>query len=164
MSAKTLKTAIASANDADPHQQGFPGVLDRNADHRPNEIDVASLTTCDVAPEGHYVRLQFEDALGCPTALRLTSDRVQQLLMTLPRLLSGALKAQHRDDSMRAVFPLGGWRLETAAGSKDFILTLITSDGFEVAFSLSARAIVRIRSALAEDLSKAVQGPTLLSS
>ena len=137
---------------------------DRNADRMPNEIDVASLTTCEVAPEGHYVRLHFEDALGCPAALRLTSERVQQLLMTLPRLLSGALKAQHRDDSVRAVFPLGEWRLETAAGSKDFILTLITSDGFEVAFSLSARAIVRIRSALAEHIAKAVQGPTLLSS
>ena len=137
---------------------------DRNADHMPNEIDVASLTTCEVAPGGHYVRLHFEDALGCPAALRLTSDRVQQLLMTLPRLLSRALQARHRDNSVRALFPLGEWRLETAAGSKDFILTLITSDGFEVAFSLSARAIVRIRSALEAHHSKAVQGPTLLSS
>jgi hypothetical protein len=138
--------------------------LSRNADRMPNEIDVALLTTCDVAPDGQCVRLHFEDALGRPSALRLTSDRVQQLLMTLPRLLSSALQARHRDDSMRAVFPLHQWRLETAAGSKDFILTLITSDGFEVAFSLSARALVRIRSAIDEHHSNAAQGPTLLSS
>ena len=137
---------------------------DRNTDHMPNEIDLASLTTCDVAPDGHCVRLHFVDALGGAAALRLTSDRVQQLLMTLPRLLSRALQARHRDDSVRAVFPLHQWRLETAAGSKDLILTLITSDGFEVAFSLSARAIVRIRSALEEHHSNAAQGPTLLSS
>ena len=144
------------------HRTDF--VEDRNADRVPNEIDVASLTTCDVAPDGHYVRLHFEDALGRPAALRLTSDRVQQLLMTVPGLLSRALQARHRDDSVRAVFPLHQWRLETAAGSKDFILTLITSDGFEVAFSLSARAIVRIRSAIDEHHSNAAQGPTLLSS
>jgi hypothetical protein len=136
----------------------------RNPDPMPNEIDVASLTTCDVALDGSHVRLHFEDSLGCPAALRLTSDRVQQLLMTLPHLLSRALQARHRDDSVRAVFPLDQWRLETAAGSKDFILTLTTSDGFEVAFSLSARAIVRIRSALEEHHSKVGQGPTRLFS
>jgi hypothetical protein len=137
---------------------------DRNEDHLPNEIDVATLTTCDVAPDGHYVRLHFEDTLGRPAALRLTSDRVQQLLMTVPGLLSRALQARHKDDSVRAVFPLHQWRLETAAGSKDFILTLITADGFEVAFSLSARTIVRIRSALEEHHSRAAQGPTRLFS
>src|SRR5882762_2849054 len=92
------------------HSNDF--VVDRNADPMPIEIDVASLTTCDVAPDGHYVRLHFEDALGRPATLRLTSDRVQQLLMTVPGLLSRALQARHRDDSVRAVFPLHQWRLE----------------------------------------------------
>jgi hypothetical protein len=115
-----------------------------------NEMDVASLTTCQVAPEGHYVRLNFEDALGRPAALRLTTSCVQQLVMTLPHLLSRALKARHGDGSLRAVFPLGEWRLEVAAGSKDFILTMMTPDGFEVAFSLSAAAIAGMTSAIEE--------------
>ena len=114
-----------------------------------NEIDVASLTTCDVVPEGHYVRLNFEDTLGLPATLRLTSACVQQLTMTLPHLLSKALQAQYRDRSLRAVFPLGDWRLEAAAGSKDFVLTMITPDGFEVAFSLGAPALARLMSAVA---------------
>jgi hypothetical protein len=80
--------------------------------------------------------------------LRLTNTGVQQLAMTLPQLLSRALQAQHGDDSVRAVFPLSRWRLESAAGSEEFILTMMTPDGFEVAFSLSAPAIIEMTSAL----------------
>jgi hypothetical protein len=118
--------------------------------HVPNEIDVASLTTCQVVPDGQYVRLHFEDAFGCPRTLRLTSSCVQQLVMTLPQLLSRALQAQHADTSVRAVFPLGEWRLEAAAESNDFILTMRTPDGFEVAFSLSAATLAGITSAVEE--------------
>jgi hypothetical protein len=117
--------------------------------HMSNEIDVASLTTCHVAPDGYYIHLNFEDALGQPATLRFTSVCVQQLVMTLPHLLSKALKAQHHGDgSIRAVFPLSEWRLEAAAGSKDFILSMMTPDGFEVAFSLSEPMIEQIASAL----------------
>src|ERR1700676_2272935 len=129
-----------------------------------NEIDIASLTTCEVAPEGNYVRLNFEDALGRPATLRLTSACVHQLTMTLPHLLSKALQARHRDRSLRAVFPLGDWHLEAAAGSKDFVLTMKTPDGFEVAFSVCAPVIARIVSAFEQHRSSAEQGPIGLSS
>jgi hypothetical protein len=79
--------------------------------------------------------------------------------MTLPDLLSKALQAQYGDRSLRAVFPLGDWRLEAAAGSKDLILTMMTPDGFEVAFSLGAPAIARMMSAFEEHRSMAEQGP-----
>jgi hypothetical protein len=115
-----------------------------------NEIDAASLTTCQVAADGHYIRLNFEDAFGRPGTLRLTTSCVQQLVMTLPQLLSRALQEQHADSSLRAVFPLGEWRLETAAESKDFILTMRTPDGFEVAFSLSAATLAGITSVVEE--------------
>jgi hypothetical protein len=96
--------------------------------------------------------------------MRLTSACVHQLAMTLPHLLSKALQAQHADRSLRAVFPLGDWRLEAAAGSKDLILTMMTPDGFEVAFSLGAPAIARMMTAFEELRSMAEQGPTSLSS
>jgi hypothetical protein len=125
-----------------------------------NEIDVASLTTCQVAPEGYFVRLNFEDALGRQATLKLTSACVHQLTMTLPHLLSKALQAQNGDRSLRAVFPLGDWRLEAAAGSKDLILTMMTPDGFEVAFSLGTPAIARMMSAFEAHRSMAQRGPT----
>ena len=129
-----------------------------------NEIYVASLTTCEVSTDGCYVHLSFENELGRPAQLRLTSTGVQRLVMTLPQLLSQALQAQHGDDSVRAVFPLSRLRIERAAGSRDFILTVMTSDGFEVAFSLSAPAITEITSALEAARSVAEQGATSLAS
>jgi hypothetical protein len=98
--------------------------------HMSAEIDVTSLATCQVSPEGDYVSLSFEDALGRAVTLRLTPACVQELTMTLPDLLSKALQARYGDRSLRAVFPLGDWRLEAAAGSNYLILTMMTPDGF----------------------------------
>src|ERR1700704_1432762 len=132
--------------------------------HMPNEIDVASPTTCWVAADGSYACLNFADALGRPGSLRLTSAGIQQLLMTLPRLLSRALLAQHRDSSIRAVFPLSEWRLEKAAGSPDFILTMMTADGFQVAFSLGTPVAARMARALEEHGPMGEQGLAALAS
>jgi hypothetical protein len=126
--------------------------------HVRNEADVASLTTCAVSSDGCYVLLNFEDALRRPAQLTLTNTDVQKLVMTLPQLLSRALQAQHRDATVRAVFPLSRWRIESAAASEDLILTMMTPDGFEVAFSLSAAAIAEITSALEAIRSAAEQG------
>jgi hypothetical protein len=84
--------------------------------------------------------------------------------MTLPQLLSQALQAQYADRSLRAVFPLGEWRLEVAAGSKELILTMRTPEGFEVAFSLSAAAIAGLTSVIEEHSSGAKPGPTVFAS
>ena len=113
-----------------------------------DEIDVTSLITCQVSPGGQRIRLSFQDTGGRPATVNFTAGCVQQMVMTLPHLLSTALKAQHRDDSVRAVFPLGEWRLEAAAGSDDLILTLKTTDGFEVAFSISVPVLSQIGSAV----------------
>jgi hypothetical protein len=120
-----------------------------------NEISVGSLTTSAVSADGRYVRLNFEDAAGRPAKMTLTSTDVQKLVMTLPQLLSRALQIQHADATVRAVFPLGRWRIETSAASADFIFTMMTPDGFEVAFALCAPTVAEIASALG---SAAVQG------
>jgi hypothetical protein len=84
--------------------------------------------------------------------------------MTLPRLLSKSLRAQRGDESLRLVFSLGHWRLETAAGTKKFIHTLTTPDGFEVGFSLEAETISDLMSAIEKQGSESEQGPTILNS
>jgi hypothetical protein len=130
----------------------------------PIEIDVRSLTTHQVAPDGSVICLNIENAGRRPIALRLPSRCVEQLLMTLPGLLSKALQARYRDGSLRVVYPLGGWRLEAAAGSKDIILTMSTSDGFEVAFALSAATIARMLSAIEDQSSSVEKHRAMLSS
>src|SRR5262249_18412885 len=92
--------------------------------------------------------LSFRDDGDNTATLNLTSDCVQQLVMTLPHLLSNSLQAQHGNASLRVVFPLGDWRLETAAGATNLILPLKTADGFEVSFSVSALELAQISAAV----------------
>jgi hypothetical protein len=101
------------------------------------EIESSKLTTCDVAPDGEVVTLDLVDAAGNPVSLRLPFDQAGALAMTLPGLLSKALKARCGNESLRYVFPLGEWLLEGAAGGRTLIVTLKTVDGFEVSFGAS---------------------------
>src|SRR5260370_15484693 len=110
-------------------------------DSTPNEIDVRTLTTHQVTPDGSVICLNIENSGGRPIALRLPSLCVEQLLMTLPHLLSKALQARYGDESMRLVFPLGNCRLQAAGGAKDLTLTVRTAAGFEDACVRSAPTI-----------------------
>jgi hypothetical protein len=70
--------------------------------------------------------------------------------MTLPGLLTRALKARYGNESSRYVFPLSEWLLEGVADGRTLIVTLKTTDGFEVSF---AAPLDRCRS-LASDLKR----------
>jgi hypothetical protein len=70
--------------------------------------------------------------------------------MTLPGLLSKALKARCGNENSRYVFPLGEWLLEGVAGGCTVIVTLKTVDGFEVSFGAS----VDMWRSLASDLKR----------
>jgi len=115
----------------------------------PNDIGVQALTTCGTAADGRYVRINFKDIHGCPTSLRLPTDCARQLIMTLPELVSRALQAELSDNSVRAVFALGGWRLESAT-SNGYILTMRTTDGFAVSFAVNASDLREMTSRLKE--------------
>ena len=111
-----------------------------------NHLSMQSLTTCGVARDGLSICINYQDAHGHPASLILPTDCVHQLIMTLPQLLSRALKAESSDDSLRAVFPLGSWRLERATRDDAYILTLRTTDGFDVSFSMGAHDIKKMAS------------------
>ena len=98
------------------------------------EISSAELTTCDVTPDGRIVTLNLIDVAGNPVALRLPLDQVGALTMTLPGLLTKAVKARDGNDTARFVFPLGDWLLERVADCRALIVTLKTTDGFEMSF------------------------------
>jgi hypothetical protein len=127
-------------------------------------LSVQSLTTCEVAADGHSICINLKDAHGRPASLILPTDCAHQLIMTLPQLLSNALKPEASDDSVRAVFPLGFWRLERAGGENAYILTLRTTDGFDVSFSLSAGDIAKMTSGFKEITPPTERWPAVLSS
>lgn len=60
-------------------------------------IDIDSLTTCLVTPDGARIRLNFENFAGEATTLEVSTSCVQQLVNTLPHLLTTALRVQHGD-------------------------------------------------------------------
>jgi len=109
-----------------------------------DDISCTSLSTCQIAADGSAIRLVFEAANGQPTSLTLPIRCIQQLLMTLPHAASKAIRAKHRDETLRLVFPLGDWKLEQAAGASEVILTLNTTDGFEVSFSIGHDTIAEM--------------------
>jgi hypothetical protein len=110
-----------------------------NSDDAPASIDGKRLTSFGVAPDGSSFRLNLIDAEGKAVSVALPAGCLNELLMTIPRIITLAMHAKYGDNSMRLVYALGAWHLEAAAGDECLILTLRTTDGFDVAFSLSRR-------------------------
>jgi hypothetical protein len=103
-------------------------------------INCSTLTTCHAVENGSTVMLEFIDEGGRSISLRLAFAHAQSIAMTLPRLLTQAVKAQTGQDTARYVFPLGEWILEAAEGDQSLILTLRTEDGFEASFRMPPAA------------------------
>jgi hypothetical protein len=104
-------------------------------------IDGKRLTSLDVAPDCSFFRLNLIDAEGKAVSVALPTGCLNELLITLPRIITRAMHAKYGDNSMRLVYALDEWQLETATGDERLILTLRTTDGFDVAFALSHRDI-----------------------
>jgi hypothetical protein len=112
--------------------------------------EVLALTECGVAPEDGRLNLGFRTAGGDNSTLTVSVEQAGALLMTLPRLIERALRERHADPSLRYVFPLGDWTLETAPEQGQIILNLKTSDGFAISFVIARDAVANLAAALDE--------------
>src|SRR5271168_319670 len=104
------------------------------------KICSTKLTTCDVLPDGQAVRLDLVDQSGADVSLQLPFDQAQAMAMTLPSLLTRALKSLTGSATARYVFPLDHWTVESTNGNDGLLLTLATDDGFQVCFGIPAEA------------------------
>jgi hypothetical protein len=100
------------------------------------KIRSSTLTTCQVAADGGSVGLELIDGSGAAVTVELPFDQAEAMVMTLPTLLTQALRQQTGNDDARYVFGLGEWSLENAEGQACLIATLKTTDGFEVSFGV----------------------------
>jgi len=125
------------------------------------EIDGSRLTTCCVTSDGGTIRLDLLDSTGDPVSLRLPFDQARALIMTLPRLLTAALKMRTGNETARHVFSLGSWRLE-AATDLQLIITLGTTDGFEVSFCAQSQDCHELARALRAHAEWAPNGAHIL--
>jgi len=101
------------------------------------------LTTCRALDDGETLKLEFLDQGGNPISLLLSFEDAESIAMTLPRLLTQAVKAQTGQDNARYVFALDRWLLEGVNDRQSLILTLATIDGFEVSFEFRTRPVER---------------------
>ena len=101
------------------------------------KIDLKGLTTCRVQPDGEALELGFIDDAGRSGSLRVPFESAQAIAMTLPRLLSEAVRRITGQEQSRYVFPLGRWRVEAAEDGSGAIATFATADGFEVSFGIT---------------------------
>jgi hypothetical protein len=99
-------------------------------------IRCSKLTTCGAVDGGETIKLEFLDQSGNPISLLVSFEDAESIAMTLPRLLTRAVKAQTGKDNSRYVFALGQWLLEGVEDHQSLILTLTTVDGFEVSFRI----------------------------
>lgn len=101
-------------------------------------LNASRLTTCSVAADGTGVAIGVADEDGRESALVLPTECLKALIMTLPDMMRRALRLQHRDPSLRLVYPVASWEIELSAQPGTFILTLRTADNFHVSFALAA--------------------------
>jgi hypothetical protein len=99
-------------------------------------IHCSKLTTCGALDDGETIKLEFLDQSRNPISLLFSFEDAESIAMTLPRLLTRAVKAQTGKDNSRYVFALGQWLLEGVEDHQSLILTLTTVDGFEVSFRI----------------------------
>jgi len=116
------------------------------------ETESRSLTVCDVSRDGQTIFLDFIDKGGNPAALRLSANQACSLAMTLPRVLDKALRVRFGDQSLRNTYPLGSWKLEKSSDPMRYLMTLQTSDGFGVCFSIVRQQQMELGEALMERL------------
>jgi len=102
------------------------------------------LTRFDVAPDGESVSIQVMDEEGRPAALVLPSECLNGLLMTLPEMVRQTLSIRFQNQTMRLVYPVGSWEVESSAVPGSAVVTLRTPDGFAVSFGLSALELLRM--------------------
>jgi len=112
------------------------------------EIETQSLTTCEVAPDGGAISLGFVDSEGRPATIRLSLNQVGALVMTLPGLIDKALQTRFGDTSLRYAYPLASWVIEQSTDPTQGMMTLRTTDGFSVCFSIPREQLNQLGEAM----------------
>ena len=125
-------------------------VTDTAAGIMPSGIVSSRLDNCGVLEDGRAIHLSMWDQAGDPTFVELPFDQAASLALTLPRLLTEALRIQTGRSDARYIFQIARWSLELAEGESFLILSLQTSDGFGVSFGVPFEMCKEIGSAMSK--------------
>jgi hypothetical protein len=112
-------------------------------------IRAKHLTTFSIAPDGASVAIGVADEEGHAGALMLPAECLRALMMTLPEMTRRALCLRHGDPSLRLVYSVASWEVESSTQPETFIVTLRTPDGFHMSFAMTANDLRQIGEAAA---------------
>jgi len=115
------------------------------------EIDIETLTSCEIAADGGTISLGFVDSAGQPATVTLSLNDAGSLAMTLPGLITTALQTRFGDRSLCNAYPLASWAVEQSSDPAQILMTLRTADGFSACFSVQRRQQSEFGEALLAD-------------
>jgi hypothetical protein len=104
------------------------------------KIRSTALTDCRVIHDGHAIRIDLVDDKGKDLSLELPLEQARAIATLLPSLRDRAWQARGVNTSVRFVLPLDRWTVEASSSGTGLLLTLASSDGYEVCFDLPAEA------------------------
>lgn len=90
--------------------------------------------------DGETVELGLADRSGAAVFVELPFEQAEAVAMTLPQLLTRAVRKRTGSEEARYVFGLGEWSIEGARAGNCLIVTLKTTDGFDVSFAIPFEA------------------------
>jgi hypothetical protein len=106
-------------------------VNDNHSREAPNDILGAA--------DGASVAIGVADEERRAGALMLPAECLRALMITLPEMTRQALRLQHGNPSLRLVYQVAGWEVESSMQPGTFIVTLRTPDGFHLSYALTAK-------------------------
>ena len=123
-------------------------------------INVKAMTRYAISDDGKEITLGLVDEAGTPTSLVFQVSDLGNLTVTLPSLIDAALRRQWGDASFRFTYPVGSWAIERSTDPSALIVTLRTTDGFGVSFSMPRSDALQLAHSLsAEDAKPAAALP-----
>jgi hypothetical protein len=112
------------------------------------KIGVQTLSTYNVDTKGDTITLDLLDEAHQKFTLQMSVDQVGMLVMTLPSLIEIALKRRFRDTTFRYSYAAGACAVEQAADPNALIMTMRTTDGFGLSFTVSRDHAKKLSEAL----------------
>jgi hypothetical protein len=106
-------------------------------------VQMDTLTTYEVSPDGEGVHLNFVDAKGESRAVYAPMEVLKQLTLSMPKIMLEVLQAHFRDPTLRLVHTVDSWQTERASDGETIILTFTTPDHFSISFNVSENDLVQ---------------------
>ncbi len=134
-------------------------------------IVAEALTTFEISPHGERVRFNVRDTQGESSSLDLPAATLNQLLMTLPKVIQEALRRNQGEEQLRLAYPMDAFSLELGDVGEDgiqrYLLTMKTDRAFEITFSLQDSLLGHVAQTIIDqvlDSGQAVLEPVPLNS